>query len=219
MKITKISILIISLSLLIMCSCERFYKMPIKKELLKKYRQRRDFTKTMEPSTTKKSKHKRSNGPIFVVQKHQATHLHYDFRIEIDEILKSWVIPKGPSQNPKEQRLAIPTDDHPYDYAWFEGVISKGNYGAGTVMVWDIGTYKNTKEKDDKIVPIKQCFKDGKIEIWLDGKKMKGGYALIRMKNKDEWLLIKMNDEYANKKYLNEDKSALSGKSLEEIKK
>ena len=138
--------------------------------------------------------------PIFVIQAHDASHLHFDFRLEVDGVLKSWAIPKGPSTDSKNKRLAVFTTDHAIEYANFEGVIPEGEYGAGTVMVWDKGTYKNIKEKDGKIVSMDKCIKKGEIDIWLDGKKIKGGYALIKTKlgKGDNWLLIKKNDDEVN---------------------
>lgn len=163
-------------------------------------------------------------GPLFVVQKHDARQLHYDFRLEIDGVLKSWAIPKGPSNNPRIKRLAVPTDDHPLGYADFEGVIPEGEYGAGTVMVWDLGTYKNIKRKDGKIVPMKQCYKNGQIEVFLDGEKLYGGYALIRtIRSKDEtpyWLFIKMRDEHTDARHkplAREQESVLTGRTLKQI--
>lgn len=130
---------------------------------------------------------------IFVVQKHKAKTLHYDFRIEVDGLLKSWAVPKGPSTDPQEKRLAIMTDDHALEYASFEGVIPEGQYGAGKVEIWDKGTYKNIKFKDNECVPMKECLKKGHVEIYLEGEKLNGGYVLVRMKDKN-WLLIKMKD-------------------------
>jgi len=162
--------------------------------------------------------------PIFVVQKHAASHLHYDFRLEIGGVLVSWAIPKGLSANPAEKHLAMPTPDHEYSYAKFEGVLPEGSYGAGAVMVWDTGTYHNIKHHDGKLVPMDECVKNGHVEVWLDGHKLKGGYALIKthMHAKPSWLCIKMNDEHAvhTKKahYFNED-SVLSGRTIEQIAK
>lgn len=159
--------------------------------------------------------------PLFVIQKHAASHLHYDFRLEIDGVLKSWAIPKGPSTNPKEKRLAVPTDDHPMEYAGFEGVIPQGEYGAGVVLIWDKGRFKNIKkDKEGKEVPLPECYKKGQIEIWLEGKKLKGGFALVKTKLNDNWLLIKMNDEHADARrnpVSTEPQSVVSGKTLEEI--
>lgn len=189
-----------------------------KSDLLKKYEQRRDFKKSPEPQGSRlkrKIKH-----PIFVIQKHDASHLHYDFRLEIDGVLKSWAIPKGPSNNPEEKRLAVETEDHPIAYATFEGVIPEG-YGAGTVMVWDIGSYENLRAKKVKKTSMLDCYKEGKFEINLKGKKLHGGYALIRMRfgdNKRNWLFFKIKDEHVDDVYKKlEDKSVLTGRNLKEI--
>ena len=188
-------------------------------EPLKTYHEKRDFKRTPEPY----GRNNDAKEVIFVIQKHKATNLHYDFRIEVDGVLKSWAVPKGPSTDPKVKRLALPTEDHPIEYAGFEGVIPAG-YGAGTVMVWDTGTYGNLwSEKDeDHRLTMAQAYEKGRIEIRLNGKKLKGGYALIRTGGADDrrWLLIKERDEYANKPddpVQNEPDSALTGRSLEEI--
>ena len=126
--------------------------------------------------------------PCFVVHEHDATHLHYDFRLEIEGVLCSWAIPKGPSMNPSDKRLAIQVEDHPLEYIDFEGVIPQGHYGAGEVVVWDSGTYVLIEKKADK------------LSFSLKGKKLKGNYTLIRLKGRgkgNEWLLIKQKDEYA----------------------
>ena len=176
------------------------------------YRKRRNLAVSGEP-VGKVGKHSKS--PIFVIQKHDARQLHYDFRLEIDGVLVSWAVPKGPSVSPRIKRLAMPTDDHPLEYADFEGIIPQG-YGAGTVMVWDKGTYKNLKTDN-----MQQCLEDGRIEIFLDGKKLHGAFALIRMQTpRKGWLLIKMRDEYANiwqalKK--DRDRSALTGRTMRQI--
>src|SRR6266550_1865439 len=141
------------------------------KESLKTYRKKRDFKRTPEPSG--EPARRRSKLPMFVIQKHDATRLHYDFRIEAEDVLKSWAVPKGPSTNPLDKRLAMPTEDHPMSYARFEGVIPEGNYGAGPVIVWDIGTYRNLSD-----VPVEEALRKGHVKIWIDGKKVKGGYAL-----------------------------------------
>lgn len=193
------------------------------KRSLGAYKKKRDFKASPEPvGDTIKSK---TGKPIFVIQKHKATSLHYDLRLEIDGVLVSWAIPKGPSLNPEEKRLAIMTEDHPMDYATFEGVIPKGQYGAGPVMVWDKGTYKNIKEKDGTLVAMEQCLKNGQIEVFLDGTKIKGAYALVRTKlgNGDkQWLLIKMKDEFASKRknpVNTKNKSVLSGRTMYQIEK
>jgi bifunctional non-homologous end joining protein LigD len=168
-------------------------------DLLKKYRQMRDFGDTPEPSGKEKKK-PRAKLPIFVIQKHQASRLHYDFRLEMEGVLKSWAVPKGPSYDPSVKRLAMMTEDHPYDYASFEGVIPAGNYGAGNVIIWDEGTWEFIEPGDD---PVK-AVKSGKLTFRMYGKKMFGEWALVRIKGRsekgNEWLLLKHRDEYANDK-------------------
>lgn len=127
--------------------------------------------------------------PEFVVHEHHARHLHFDFRLEMDGVLKSWAVPKGPSVNPADKRLAIMVEDHPLDYVSFEGMIPEGNYGAGTVVIWDRGTYNL----------ISGSAGTGRIEMLLNGKKLKGAFVLTKMKGKDkEWLLIKKKDDHAD---------------------
>jgi DNA ligase D-like protein (predicted 3'-phosphoesterase) len=186
------------------------------KGLLDKYRKKRDFKKTPEPSGKSLRTTRRSKQPMFVIQKHDATRLHYDFRIEAEGVLKSWAVPKGPSANPQDKRLAMPTEDHPMSYGRFEGVIPEGNYGAGPVIVWDIGTYRNLSE-----YPIEEGLRKGRVKIWLDGKKVKGGYALARTGMRPQkWLLIKLKDEKADTRRditKTDPNSVLSGKSVDEI--
>lgn len=190
------------------------------KDKLSKYKQKRDFSKTKEPGGDKKSSSKKN---IFVVQEHQSSNHHFDFRIQSGDVLKSWAVPKGPSTDPDEKRMAQPTEDHPLDYADFEGEIPEGEYGAGTVIVWDTGTYKNMREeKEDDGKNIEESYEDGKIEIWLEGEKLKGGYALIKMKGREQWLLIKMKDDEADARrnpVNTEKESVKSGKTLEELQK
>jgi bifunctional non-homologous end joining protein LigD len=162
---------------------------------LKKYRQMRDFGVTPEPAG---GKPKKAKGPIFVIQKHHASQLHYDFRLEMEGVLKSWAVPRGPSYDPSVKRLAMMTEDHPYDYASFEGVIPEGNYGAGNVIIWDQGTWEFIEPGDDPVKALQQ----GKLTFRLYGKKMFGEWALVKIKGRspkgNEWLLIKHRDEYAN---------------------
>jgi DNA ligase D-like protein (predicted 3'-phosphoesterase) len=193
-----------------------------KRDPLATYREKRDFRKTSEPAGKKKSG-KGKKKPIFVIQKHDASNLHYDFRLEVDGVLKSWAVPKGPSTDPSQKRMAIPTEDHPLDYADFEGIIPEGEYGAGKVLVWDIGTYENVREdKDEGERSMEESLTEGKVEVRLDGKKMRGGFALVRTgkgKNK-RWLLIKMKDDEADARrnpVSTEPESAISGRTLEEI--
>lgn len=195
---------------------------------LSKYESRRDFRRTPEPSGRSKDapKLKKDRNPIFVIQQHDATTLHFDFRIEADGVLKSWAVPKGPSTDPSEKRLAIATEDHPLKYADFEGVIPEGEYGAGTVIVWDAGPYKNiTKDDDDREVPLPKALKGGTVEIWLEGKKLRGGYALVHSKmrgKKKNWLLVKMKDEGADARrnpVSTEPQSVLSGRTLKEVRR
>ena len=135
----------------------------------------------------------------FVIQEHHARQLHYDFRLEIDGVLKSWAIPKGPSLNPTDRRLAVLVDDHALEYFDFEGIIPEGQYGSGAVVIWDTGTYC-LLEADDPV----QAFESGKIVMELHGKTLKGGFTLVKMKGRGEknWLLIKKKDEYSQAKWI-----------------
>ncbi len=204
--------------------------MVAKKDLLKTYRERRNLRKSPEPSgaVKKTTKSKKPIGAqrrtIFVIQKHDASHLHYDFRLEIDGVLVSWAVPKGLSTDPSQKRLAIQTDDHPMEYANFEGVIPEGSYGAGTVMVWDAGTYENIKHMQGALVSMGQCLKNGQIEVVLHGTKLHGAYALIKTRlgqaQKSQWLLMKMKDEFADARrnlVTSEPNSVLTGKTLAQI--
>ena len=188
-------------------------------DLLKKYKQMRDFGETPEPAG---GKPKKTKLPIFVIQKHQASHLHYDFRLEMEGVLKSWAVPKGPSYDPNTKRLAMMTEDHPYDYADFEGVIPAGNYGAGNVIIWDNGTWEFIEPGDD---PVK-ALKSGKLTFRMYGKKMFGEWALVRIGGRqksdkgNEWLLLKHRDEYANEKVdvtVVAPQSVVSGRIVEEV--
>lgn len=185
---------------------------------LAEYKTKRDFGRTPEPSGEKP---KKSGQPrVFVVQKHNASSLHYDFRLEIGGVLVSWAVPKGPSTDPRERRLAMRTEDHPLEYGDFEGVIPEGEYGAGAVIVWDTGTYRIMEGKDDRDPTPEQALRDGHIAVWLEGKKLKGGYALTQMGKGKRWLLVKMRDEKADagrNPVKTEPRSVLSGRSIEEV--
>lgn len=155
---------------------------------LKKYLSKRDFTQTSEPEGKKEPK--KQKHLQFVVQEHHASHLHYDFRLELDGVLKSWAVPKGPPAEISEKRLAIQVEDHPFDYIHFEGTIPKGNYGAGTVKIWDKGTYE--VEGNESLM--RKGLEDGHINFILHGKKLKGPYSLVRFNtenNQNQWLFLK----------------------------
>ncbi len=185
---------------------------------LEDYRRKRKFTETPEPvGRTRRTTRRR----IFVVQKHRASRLHYDFRLAINGVLASWAVPKGPSMNPAEKHLAIRTEDHPLEYAEFEGIIPEGQYGAGTVMVWDMGSYDPQNG-----VPLDEQLNRGKIDVELHGTKLRGGFSLIgtgktSSDSKERWLLIKQRDQYADSSWNIEsprfDRSVLTGRTLKEI--
>lgn len=188
---------------------------------LREYHKKRQFNKTPEPKGTEKQ----TTGALtFVVQKHVATRLHYDFRLELNGVLKSWAIPKGPSLNPDDKRLAVMVEDHPMDYENFEGIIPKGNYGGGTVMVWDRGVYSPIAFVDRKKAEIilEEQLAKGHLTFILLGEKLRGEFALVKTHGREEnqWLLIKAHDEYTSKKdILNHDTSVLSNHSMDEIAK
>lgn len=191
---------------------------------LSEYKKKRSFSKTPEPSGTKTRRGKsQKNELIFVVQKHHASHLHYDFRLELKGALKSWAVPKGPSMNPDDKRLAMLVEDHPFDYKDFEGVIPQGNYGAGTVIIWDQGTYEPAEQaatKADKEKLLLKGFYSGTLKIRLKGKKLKGEFVLVRSDGRGEnaWLLIKKKDEQSgNIDITKKDRSVVSGKTLQQV--
>ncbi|MBY0264756.1 MAG: hypothetical protein K2P90_04950 [Holosporales bacterium] len=161
---------------------------------LKEYQKKRDFEKTKEPRGKSSKAH--TDELTFVVQEHHASHLHWDFRLEVEGVLKSWAVPKGPSLEPEVKRLAVQVEDHPLEYGSFEGTIPKGNYGAGTVQIWDNGTYEaegaDSPEESEKLMM--QGLKKGHLNIVLHGHKLKGAYSLIRFHGEDkdnQWLLFK----------------------------
>lgn len=186
------------------------------KEPLEEYKKKRDFSATPEPSGELSDTGER---PIFVIQKHDASNLHYDLRLESGSVLKSWAVPKGPSMDPKVKRLAIPTEDHPMAYASFEGVIPEGHYGAGTVIVWDSGTYDSTKEDSS----FAENLEEGHATIRLDGSKLVGNFALIRTRrggDRPQWLFFKMKDEHVKPgSDITSEKpnSSKTGRSLKEV--
>jgi bifunctional non-homologous end joining protein LigD len=186
---------------------------------LAKYRSKRDFKKTQEPSGA--GKVRKAEYPRFVIQKHDATRLHYDLRLEHDGVFKSWAVTKGPSLNPKDKRLAVEVEDHPLDYGDFEGTIPKGEYGGGTVMLWDRGYW--LPEGDENI---DEALRKGELKFVLAGDKLQGGWVLVRMKNdreggkRNNWLLIKHKDEWASADgdaALRKDKSVASGRTMKQI--
>ncbi|MBB1646904.1 MULTISPECIES: DNA ligase D [Sphingobacterium] len=189
---------------------------------LSKYREKRSAGKTPEPFGG------RSSGKElrFVVQKHDASHLHYDFRLEMNGVLKSWAVPKGPSMDPSIKRLAMMVEDHPYDYRNFEGIIPKGQYGGGTVIVWDEGSYEALAPETNDIVKMDKNLRhqlySGKLKFRLFGEKLKGEFALVKAYGRggNEWLLMKLEDQYATRKdVIAKDKSVLSGKTIAEMEK
>jgi bifunctional non-homologous end joining protein LigD len=190
------------------------------------YKKKRNFKATPEPEASKKAS---VQSLAFVVQRHKASRLHYDFRLELDGVLKSWAVPKGPSMNPSDKRLAMMVEDHPYDYKDFKGIIPEGNYGAGIVEIWDKGNYTAipTDPKKSPEQLLRAGLKNGDLKIVLNGKKLKGEFALVKLKNnkfgENSWLLIKHNDKYAvDTKYDSEaetPKSSPINKWLKENKK
>ena len=186
------------------------------------YKKKRSFAHTPEPSGGKSG----GDALHFVVQKHDASRLHYDFRLEMKGVLVSWAVPKGPSLNPADKRLAMQVEDHPYDYKDFEGIIPEGNYGAGTVIVWDEGTYTPIESTGDKAKDEKallKALKAGSLKVVLYGHKLKGEFALVHLKNGREenaWLLIKHNDKYAKETDVtSKGKSVVSGKTIAQMAK
>jgi len=192
---------------------------------LKEYQKKRSFEETKEPKGSSKkgsSKIKDESFPVFCIQKHDASHLHYDFRLEHKGVLLSWAVPKGPSLNPKDKRLAIQVEDHPFDYRHFEGTIPEGNYGAGTVMIWDEGTYTVLDQTSKKEIEkaIDTGLKKGHLNFILMGKKLQGSYSLVKIKSEkdNQWLLIKGQDEYVETKDVTEqDTSVKTNRNLKEI--
>jgi bifunctional non-homologous end joining protein LigD len=185
---------------------------------LKEYRKKRHFGVTPEPTGKAEETDRKDEGLIYVVQKHRATQLHYDFRLEWKGTLLSWAVPKGPPLDPSVKRLAMQVEDHPIDYAKFEGVIPAGEYGGGTVMVWDIGTWEPEQPDVDRAIA------KGDLKFTLHGKKLKGSWVFVRTRGfggsgKPTWLLIKHRDKYASSKdvTLTEPRSVLTNRLLADI--
>jgi DNA ligase D-like protein (predicted 3'-phosphoesterase) len=183
---------------------------------LKRYEKKRDTSRTPEPFGGKPG-----DAPVFVIQKHDARSLHYDFRLEADGVLLSWAVPKGPSTDTRDKRLAIHVEDHPIDYADFEGIIPEGEYGAGAVIVWDRGTYRNLMAEKDEPLSVVESLDAGHVEVWLEGEKLRGGYALVKMnRGENQWLLVKMDDEAADARrnpVSTQPNSVLSDRTIEDV--
>lgn len=186
---------------------------------LTRYRAKRNPRTTAEPAVRQSgSKHRPRRAPRFVIQKHAASRLHYDFRLEVDGVLRSWAVPKGLSTDPRVKRLAVEVEDHPLEYADFEGIIGEGDYGAGAVIVWDAGRYRNLDEERT----ISQALRAGHAKVWLDGAKLKGGWTLqrTRAQAKTQWLLIKRRDEEADARrnpVSTQPRSTKTGRTVEEV--
>lgn len=187
---------------------------------LDEYQKMRRFAETPEPVGGSRPA---SGTAKFVVQKHDATRLHYDFRLEVGGVLKSWAVPKGPSMDPRHKRLAMQVEDHPLEYAAFEGVIPEGNYGAGPVIVWDAGLFENlTRDKRGSQVPMSKALAQGHATFRLHGEKLRGAFALTRVASGDKprWILVKMRDDEANERTevtAKRPESVQSGRTIEEI--
>ena len=187
---------------------------------LREYRRKRDFGRTPEPS----KRGRRRRAPRFVIHKHDASSLHYDFRLEAGGVLKSWAVPKGPSTDPRDKRLAMPTEDHPLSYGDFEGVIPEGEYGAGPVIVWDTGTYRNLTEEGETEIPVEEAVDRGHVKVWLEGTKLRGGWSLRRTaigrSARAKWLLVKLRDEEADARrrpVSSQPESVITGRTIEDV--
>ena len=200
-----------------------------KRTKLAEYERKRDFSKTSEPGSKRKARAKRApkrRHPRFSFQKHAATSLHYDLRLEVDGVLASWAIPKGPSLDPRDKRLAMRTEDHPLEYLEWEGVIPRGSYGAGEMIVWDRGVYENISEtRRGEKLSIAEAVEKGDVKVFLLGEKIKGAYALVRTGpagDREKWLLIKKDDEGADRRRRptsSQPESVLSGRTIEDLRR
>src|SRR2546423_8795849 len=192
------------------------------KDTLAEYSAKRTFGATPEPPPAVA---KRRGPLLFVIQQHAARRMHYDLRLECDGVLKSWAVPKGPSLNPTDKRLAVRTEDHPFEYASFEGVIPAGQYGAGEVIVWDCGVYSPDEgqeywfhDREEAERQVREGLEKGKLSFLLRGEKVKGSFALVRTSDKKSWLLIKHKDRFVTKTDVTEQKrSVISGLALEDL--
>ncbi len=207
--------------------------MPVKKKTAKKpaaktaaplaeYRRKRDFTKTAEPNGAKAPVSRKTLA--FVIQKHAASHLHFDLRLELDGVMKSWAVPKGPSLDPGVKRLAMQVEDHPVEYNTFEGIIPEGAYGGGTVMLWDRGTYTYWEKDPHPVERLREGYARGDLKFELRGKRLRGTWVLVRLRRGDpekpQWLLIKHRDEHARPGFdivAEEGTSVATGRTMEAI--
>lgn len=187
---------------------------------LRGYKGKRDFSKTREPAGERQGSR---GSPVFVVQQHRASTMHWDFRLEVDGVLVSWAVPKGPSTDPGQKRLAVRTEDHPLDYARFEGVIPEDEYGGGAVIVWDYGTYENESRKDGRELSMAEALQKGHVSVRLSGTKISGGYSLIHARlggSEKNWLLVKERDAAADARrnpVSTQPESVISGLAVEEM--
>jgi DNA ligase D-like protein (predicted 3'-phosphoesterase) len=189
-----------------------------RKDRLAEYRSKRDLSKSGEPSGSRG----KTPRDLFVVQRHDASSLHFDFRLQVGDVLVSWSVPKGPSLDPRDKRLAVHTEDHPLDYAQFEGRIPDDQYGAGTVVVWDTGSYRNLTEKHGERVSMAKAIDQGHVVVWLEGHKLTGAFALTKAKVRgdEQWLLVKKDDEGADRRRkpaTTQPGSVLNGRTNEEL--
>lgn len=187
---------------------------------LSEYQGKRDFRRTSEPSGGRR---KPSDAPVFVVQRHDARNLHFDVRIQVGDVLVSWAVPKGPSLDPRDKRLAHRTEDHPLDYAGFEGVIGGGQYGAGSVVVWDTGSLENVTEQDGEPVDLADALAAGHVKVVLHGSKLTGAFAFTHTKmggDDANWLMVKVDDDGADRRRkpaTTQPESVLTGRTNEQV--
>ncbi len=198
-------------------------KAPAKPPALAEYRRKRDFSKTKEPEGA--PRRARTAKLQFVIQKHAASSLHYDLRLELDGVMKSWAVPKGPSLDPSVKRLAMQVEDHPIEYNTFEGIIPAGEYGGGTVMLWDRGVYTWWQDDPDPVARLREGYAKGDFKFVLLGKRLKGSFVLVRLRrgnpDKPQWLLIKHKDEFAEPGSditAEEETSVATGRTMEAIR-